>query len=253
MLESIWRVASVKSWHSSKLIKFHVVCYSTTEQARRKIELHRSKPTVSFVLICPTLKNSFNQQSAVVVTKLCATYGAFSSKPLGYEETGSLIAFEHGCPNNAPAIFIEASLSQRNYWSPLFSKRTTFDITAAHSREKTSLDTAPFETLGFQALPLSKKFQQASFARQTSILLLCALSKRHQHLKELTSIVRLPLWTLDEAFKYAARYQWIDEKHRLTAAGHRLLNRYINVATIKSYANNPKPYYYPKALRVPHK
>src|SRR5687768_11063137 len=55
-LDAAWRTASVKSWRSLGLMRFEVIAYSATELGLRRIQAHRSKPKVSIVVPCPTLR-----------------------------------------------------------------------------------------------------------------------------------------------------------------------------------------------------
>lgn len=61
---------------------------------------------------CPTLFNSFDEDLNEMV-ELCEEYGAHSKNPLGWKDTGALLAFEHGAPNNMPAIFVSEKTEAR--------------------------------------------------------------------------------------------------------------------------------------------
>lgn len=53
MLDSMWRVASIRSWYSGKFIKFWVIAYSGTASGIQCVRDHRFKPTVRVMTECP--------------------------------------------------------------------------------------------------------------------------------------------------------------------------------------------------------
>lgn len=60
--------------------------------------------------------DSFSQQEKDILKAYCVRTGA--SRPLGYEEIGSLIIFSHGVPNTTPAVLTHRS----DAWMPLFPR-----------------------------------------------------------------------------------------------------------------------------------
>lgn len=121
MLDSLWRVASIRSWKTGGYVEILVLCYSATERGRRVVERHRSKPKVELVRSCPTIFNSFNARNTEAVRELCKKFPPGALSPLGYKETGALIAFEHSCPNNVPAMFITTQKNRGAKWFALYS------------------------------------------------------------------------------------------------------------------------------------
>lgn len=132
LLDAMWNVASIRSWHSGKFIKFWVMAYSGTDIGVHNVRSHRFSPNVHIVNECPTLFNSFGEGKDEMI-ELCKKYGYFSKDPLGWKKTAALLAFEHGAPNNMPAIFVsgksrgqkmDAAVPQARYGNPLENSRS---------------------------------------------------------------------------------------------------------------------------------
>ncbi|MFC0269627.1 phosphoribosyltransferase-like protein, partial [Kushneria aurantia] len=125
-LDAFWSVCSVKSWWSGRIsngLSFGVVGYSATPAGRKRVKSHRLSPDVLIVAECPTIDTSFDEKQAREIKDICTKY-APSSGPigaLGFQNTGALIAFAHGAPNNVPRILYSFS----NSWTPLFARRKT--------------------------------------------------------------------------------------------------------------------------------
>lgn len=103
MLEAFRSVATLRSWRSYHLLRFHVVAYSGTEDG-----LHGSFQPVetrgTTVMGCPTFWNTFSGARRAEVLDLCKRYPPGHRHPYGFSNGGALIAFAHGMPNNAPPI-----------------------------------------------------------------------------------------------------------------------------------------------------
>lgn len=124
-LGAAWRVRSVRSWWSLGWLKFEVLCYSGTSGGIERIRKLMCKPTVRAVTGCPTIQTLEADKSQELM-RLCYKYGPKSKEktasPLGYNNTGALVVFQHGAPNNTPYLLHGASKK----WTPLFPRRTTF-------------------------------------------------------------------------------------------------------------------------------
>ena len=249
MLSSLWQVRSVRSWHSGKFIRTLVVCYSGTQSSFTNVQNHPSRPTVVQVLPCPTLDNAFDSQNAAAIKDLCNRYGQFHDRPLGYANVGALIAFEHSCPNNVPAVFIEESVSHTAPWQPMFEKRSTIKFARAASRASKQLNTLSLETLQYPAIATAPAYRKARTKKRNVILLLAALSRRRRHTCDLVSILSMSLWELSDALSEATELGLVDTHRRLTKAGLQQI-RTLELQG-SAVAPSPKNYYYPSVLRAP--
>lgn len=249
MLASLWQVHSVRSWHSGKFVRTWVVCYSGTPTGLANVQGHPSSPQVVQVLPCPTIDNAFNSLHSAALKDLCYLYGQFHIRPLGYGDVVALIAFEHSCPNNAPAVFIEASASHTAPWQPMFEKRSTIKLARAASRAPKHLNTLALESLKYSAIATAPAYRNASTEMRNIILLLAALSRRHRHTTDLVSILSLSLWELSDALSQATELGLVDTHRRLTKVGLQQIRTLVLNGT--PVAPSPKNYYYPTVLRAP--
>lgn len=124
-LTSLWKSASLRSWSSRGHVRLDVICFAATEEGRRRIEMHPSRPQVFQKIAAPTIKLT-GGANAFTFLDLIKRYGPRPSElkdmpRLGYGSVGALIAFGHGMPNNCPALFFKAG----KQWQPLFPGRTT--------------------------------------------------------------------------------------------------------------------------------
>ena len=122
-LDSVWRLATSKSWRSYGLMSYAVLAYSAMKNGVRRTKHHRSRPTVHFHCGCPTI-DQLPLADARAIKQLLRRYGpqprSDHKTPLGYQNGGALILFDHGIPNNAPLLLHE----QTPRWTPLFPKRS---------------------------------------------------------------------------------------------------------------------------------
>ncbi len=105
MLEAFAKVATIQSWRSYGLITFEVVCYSAAEWGAKIVAEHRLRPKMTIYAACPVVDETFKGAELKAIQHLCRKYPKGSKWPMGFNATGSLIAFSHGIPNNAPQIF----------------------------------------------------------------------------------------------------------------------------------------------------
>lgn len=255
MLDSLWQLRTVLSWHSLKLVRLHVLCYSATDIGMQNVRKHTSQALVEQVVACPTVKSSFSVRSAKQIIDLCERYGDFHKEPLGYKDVASLIAFEHGCPNNAPAIFVRESTKRKNPWSPLFESFETMNL----SRKRVAADPTEanlvLDTLQYHLITISEKYLCSSVEERNMVLLLAAISRKHRTVPAIIAITRLALWEIRDAVSRASSLNlMLEESLSLTAVGRRYLERLtIGNDTNNSSANiyTNELMYYPKALRAP--
>jgi hypothetical protein len=102
------------------------VAYAATAAGAKLLARHPSRPEIEFVRDCPTLESlAIPVSRAEEVKSLMTSYASLlthKNMPLGYKNIGSLLVFEHGCPNNAPAVFWSPPDTGK-HWQPLFPGR----------------------------------------------------------------------------------------------------------------------------------
>lgn len=270
-LEAAWRVRSVRSWWSGHFLQFAVVAYASTTRGSDCVQHHPCKPEVIHVMPCPTIDSSFSMTHAAAMKRLCETYDPTASDPgvapwafggtsLGYGNTGALLVFAHGAPNNIPLMFHKTSKRKRLPWTPLFPARVSATIDSrsfgvSMSREKIQ---KRLSKIGQLRLAKSKAVINAAIPTGEVFLTLGALS----HPKRLSDsavsrFTGMPTYKVASLCRLMASYGWIDSRRRLTDAGQgQLRHARKKVAQETRELFQPlvqmqqKPYY-PKSLRPP--
>jgi len=268
-LESAWLVRSVRSRWSGKLMKFAVMAYSATESGERSVARHPSRPAIHIVLPCPTIDNCFSLKVAEQMKTLCTTYDPTDGEPghgpwfwsgpsLGYGNTGALLVFAHGAPNNVPLMFHKASKLKRKSWTPLFPAR----VSAGISKEVFGIDltaesiSVRLANLGDKSLATSKAILKSDIGTGHAFLVLGALLQRSRlNDRELATRTGLKTYELTNILRKMAQYGWIDSQRRLTDQGYGQLahaRKQQHVAKRTKHVGNsiPEPYY-PSSLRHP--
>jgi hypothetical protein len=124
---SMWLNSTIRSWRSLQLIKTHAIAYSATLEGRRTVERARGKPEVNVERDCPTFyRMPWPSVDRREILDLIETYGHRTSMPMhanGYGGHATALVFEHGCPDNCPAILWAPPASGSN-WLPLFPRRS---------------------------------------------------------------------------------------------------------------------------------
>lgn len=248
MLDALWKVATIRSWASYKLISFEVVCYSATEWGLSHVRRHSTAPNIRTFAACPTLHEAFKGVELKEVEALCFKYPKKSRDWLGFRSTGSLIAFSHGIPNNAPAIFH----SSRGGWRPLFVGRSTqmTDLNAA-------ADTAADIEERSQALLGVRNAQHVlstASGEQWTYTMMVLLTIRGGSTSPMTisARTRVPLSRVDEVLALALKAGWLYPSMRLTPMGRRELRSLLRWGGDTSELAFPhSDLYFPKQLRAP--
>jgi hypothetical protein len=254
-LEAAWRVRSVRSWWSARANRglcFEVVAYAAASAGRAHVERHPSKPLVSLVTTCPTISSVGSYDSRKAMVALCNKYSPVkpsSFPPLGFGSAGVLIAFAHGIPNNAPAIFHKRSA----FWAPLFPARVT-SATRAEFSSDDDVETVRARLVALRQTRLaSAGWVAKAKPRVRNILLtLAALSRSPRTPEAVSGRTGLTVVEVEQALARGLAFGWIDGRNILTDAGH---------AELAAVREGQPPFevlpdqtdavYYPRSLRAP--
>lgn len=252
MLDSLWRLASVRSWHSSGYRKLLVLAYSGTDAGIEHVKRHPSRPKVHVVRTCPTIKSVFKGEAADQMISLCRRFPQNAREPLGFKDTGALMAFQHSCPNNVPAMFIEAGSKSQNQWQPLFPSRTTEGIDHVISADPAQQSSAALDALRLGNIARNESFLASTEDQQDVIRLLAAVFRGKRQTAEFVAASCLPYVRAIAAFDRALHQKLLTANGRLTPEGHAFVG-HLNQKTSASIPApaSPNPYYYPSSLRVP--
>lgn len=250
MLESLWKVASVKSWKSYDFIEFGIVSFAVTEHAKKLLESHQTKPKISTVMQCPTLKSLFNDYDYVRLSSLCRKYNPKKNEiHLGYGNQGVLIAYSHGVPNNMPSIFYDSKSS----WQPLFPNRTTNGVVE-------EMNTGDHSAHTNTAIQLMKNKSSAASTwlkrmNETAVELLSVMyetKNKPRSIQALSMRTGISITQTSKLLNLARYYGWIDKNNRLTDNGIEELS-YFNKPNKEIFTMESINYinYYPISLRTP--
>jgi hypothetical protein len=252
MLDSLWRVASVRSWVSSGYLRLSVFCYSATELGLREVRRHPGKPTVTKVRPCPTISNSFNLTDAITVENLCRRFPARAKEPLGFKDIAALIAFEHSCPNNVPAMFTQRELIKSATWNPLFPTRSADEFSQSHKDCADEEQLCLLEAIKCANIATNPAFTSATLAQRATILLLAAIYRGRRNSDDIVATTGLSLIALLDAWKVAQLQGLLTSSGRLTFSGLKLIvNLNRPTFTPPQVPITSKINYYPSSLREP--
>jgi hypothetical protein len=245
-LNAAWRLGSVRSWWSRRNqrgLHFEVLAFSGTEDGIARIERHACRPKVYVVARCPTIRSVFPPAQAAVMENLCKRYSPLPSRSLGFGESGALLAFGHGMPNNAPAILWKSSAK----WRALFPNRATisdsspFTSVPSEVQEKERLAlAAETATIGPAVIPVD-----------IETVVLSTLRRSPRHAEAVSGRLGLDLLAVQSAFDQLRKRGWINEFQQLTDRGRLVVRRLIKLDEKIPLPNRYEQPYFPKSLRMP--
>lgn len=254
MINSLWQVPSFRSWHSYKYTKIYVLCFASTQQGQAIIEKHSSKPKVLKVIECPTIYNSFNINDKCDVIELCNRYGTFSRAPLGYDNSGVLLSFEHSIPNNTPAILGRDHKKHNRSWSKLFPSPYQDRLPYRKLiRELSIIEQEIYTSLGFTNMiqVLDKKLYH--YKLRCSFLGLFLIMNGVRFDSDLLSFTKAPLFYIYTFLEESFLQGYLTYKGRaVTPLGKNVYNKLVFAEKLaKKHLESSKKFYYPQQLRAP--
>ena len=250
-LEAAWRTPSIVSWASYRLVRFEVVAYSGTEPGIEHVKNHSSHPAVHIVKGCPTISllPSLNRGRLI---KLCEDYCPREPRKemtaLGYKDTGALLVFAHGAPNNTPLLLHAAS----KRWHPLFRARSTINVYTGEPEQPEDWTDRTLLYLGETQLSKAGTLQHVDPPTQETILVLAALKRRPRNMRVASARTGLSLKVVYAAISRAMSAGFLTDDLRLTDAAYRELS-YLRKSnkTMQEIDEGNNSYYYPSMLRPP--
>jgi hypothetical protein len=251
-LNAAWRVFSFKSWWSGRRsngLTFDIVAYAATASGKSRVLSHRLSPCVRLVTECPTIDTAFDAEQATVIKRICAQYNphAGTADVLGYQNTGALIAFAHGAPNNCPRILHKSSAS----WTPLFARRVT---AATRSEFPNELDQQEIQqrlvNMRHKRLSEGHDWSRAAKGTLETYLVLAALSHPPRTIEVVARRTGLTFLETESFLFKAIANAWVDKHYRLTDQGQAHLRAAKKKRRVALPVGSVKMYY-PSALRVP--
>ncbi len=251
-LEAAWRVSSVRSWHSLKLLNFEVIAYSATILGEKRIKRHPCRPSVFYVQPCPTIDTTFPKDVANRIKALCIKYDPIDHdvvRSLGHGGTGALLVFAHGAPNNSPRIFYKNTKK----WIPLFPSRVTAEFRSKFEKDY-SLKTITKKMERMKQTRLSKSLYliTAHPDARLLILVLAALTRGPRFDDALCTKTGLTIPEIKKLRGQLHSFAWIDANQHVTDEGYRQLD-YAKLWQPSRFTVDFEvgESYYPQMLRAP--
>ena len=256
-LSYIWKSKTLRSWHSLKLISFRAIAYSATTVGQRKVQRTKASPIVCTVRDCPTFHEMpWPKQVRRRRLNLIKRYGALTSDshiPLGYKENAAALVFEHGCPDNCPAIFwsVESSVGS---WQPLFPKRSVLPAEASAFPPEIAAHHPTFTLIraGQKRLARSGAFEKLGPLSQQMIVTLALAAKGLRSRTSISYATGLSIEACDTLLSRCVEWGLLTPKFRITEAGA------AELAAARNSKADPDrlppkgvDYYYPRQLRGP--
>jgi hypothetical protein len=254
-IKAIWQDRSIRAWWSLGYIQFLAIAYSGTDTGLRRVRRARCRPQTEIVRSCPTYKTMpWPASIRDAFMQLCRKYARRTSRPrmgLGYGGTMAALIFEHGSPNNAPAILWAPSNDNRR-WKPLFPDRTVLPPEASGFPPEIAgrdLTTVLLEA-GQKNLALSGALSRRGRTGATVLVVLALVAKGIRKVSALGYATGLSSRDCARVLDRCVRWGFLTQTYRVTAAGIAELR---HARTITSATTGIPPRgeddYYPKQLR----
>ncbi|GJD76519.1 phosphoribosyltransferase-like protein [Methylobacterium goesingense] len=246
MLEAFRAVATLRSWGSYPKIKYYVVAYSSTHAGLRAVNKSPLHPDVRFVVGCPTVRTVFRGKIFDDIVALCKKFPGKHSSPLGHRNTGALIAFEHGAPNNSPRILHSTARG----WIPLFKGRSTVLVGRNFpSSESDMIARRIGRLLGVRD---AQNYLGNIKSRQwiTTMVVLKSIAGGLHSSQDISSYSGLRLDEVEDVLTRGVDAHWVSTRGALTPLGRRELSRLRDRRRRSpELPFSFRPYYYPTQLR----
>jgi len=249
-----WKNRRLRSWHSLHLLSFVAVCYSSTEVGRKTVE-RGTRAKVVLRRECPTFgdlpwSKTVKEEARVLLYK----YGKRTEDGyfyFGFGDAGAALVFEHGCPDNCPAIFWSQG-KPLSSWSPLFPKRSvTLSVASAFPHEIANHElSGVLLDAGEKKLAMSGALSRRGPIGEQILTILGLLAQGVRNRSAFSYATGLPALKCAQVVERCIKWQFVTPRMRLTAAGYREL-QYARVftGTKNKVPDKGSDVYYPTQLR----
>ena len=250
-LAALWASRSVRSWWSREDIKFVLVSYAVTDEGAKSLTKLKFAPALMYNRICPTLRSlPWSNDRKAEVSDLCTKYGAKLAARrfvFGFQGSAALMVFEHGCPNNVPAILWVGKKSEA--WEPLFPEKTVLPLEgSAFPPEIVRRD--PISLLvDVGQERLAARLQKAPPISYETILILAYAGKGIRTTSALSFATGLNEEECKRLIQLCVEWGFLTSRLRLTSPGAAELKAAQRAARLKEVAQIGTDNYYPTMLR----
>ena len=251
-LDSFWRERTIVSWLSGKQIKFHVVAYSGTKEDIGYIKKHKSKPQIHIYQGAPTFNSSsWSRDKKEKVKTLCREYDSIVNKGREnvwrrYGERMVTMIFEHGCPNDTPAILWSNNF-EGNDWDGLFPNHTISSSTTSIFPPEIAKG---YPVQALQEYEQWRMTNSGGLLRKMTLTVLDLISKGQRKSSTISCATGLDIKNCERLIKECIEWSLITKQREITDKGQAKLSRTRKLKTEQSFCfNRGTDYYYPKQLR----
>jgi hypothetical protein len=256
-VHSLWREATLKSWHSFGWLQFECLAYTATELGEKTVGKLTLRPAVHLFQSCPTFSSMpWSTSDRDQAEQLFRTYAKRTSRPkmpLGYKDTAVSLVFEHGCPNNAPAVFW-ARTTPKSAWIPMFPARSVLSAEAtAFPPELTRPESrTTLERAGQKRLARSAALKRPGPLGEEIILLLALIAKGVRRRSALAHALGLSTARCAALVERCSNAGLVGHTLRITAQGRAELEHSRVVMQPDGVPALGEDSYYPTQLRGTH-
>jgi len=248
-LDALWKIKSVKSWVSRRLVDFTVVAVAATRSGEAAIRAHRLKPTVRKVYVAPVISAASKDPNVVEWRRLIATVGPSSGRGAargGFGDEPCLVAFSYRIPNNTPALIHESD--PKVPWRALYQGGIPDDLASAFGvLDEREVVNAAIEATGVSLSP------DLSLKEQRTVLVLSQIKGRLKpgQSEAIAQDTQMSLPTVESTLTEAKTRGLLDEQGRLTDAGQMTVRSGQAGDRKRPVVPTEAEPYYPWAPRVP--
>jgi hypothetical protein len=249
---ALWASRTIRSWWSREDIKFVLVSYAVTEEGAKSVTKLKYAPSLDYNRVCPTLSSlPWSRERKAELSDLCIKYGtklAARRFILGFQGSAALLVFEHGCPNNVPAI-LWAGPKKGEVWESLFPEKTVLPAEgSAFPPEILRRD--PISLLvDIGQKELAARIQKAPPVSPETLLILAYAGKRVRKSGALSFATGLSEEECKRLIQLCVEWGFLTTRFRLTSAGAAELEAAQRADRFKNVAPIGTDNYYPTMLR----
>lgn len=256
-LDSLWLEPTLKSWWSTKLIRFHVLAYAATDHGTKSVQHHKCTPEVSVHRDATSFEMlPLSLEKKELIRRLCKDYGARALKGsknmwFGYKQGMCSIVFEHGCPNNTPAILWDMREGTTS-WVGLFPHRTiSSEIASVFPPEIVRGDSvATLMDVGQTRLAKSGALSRTGTTGQIILLVLALIAKGYRKRATISFATGLSAKECERIIERCIRWKFLTPQRRLAPQGLAELEAARKfTAKNQTTVDRGSDYYYPRQLR----
>ncbi|GAA0962267.1 phosphoribosyltransferase-like protein [Virgisporangium aurantiacum] len=249
------RNATIRSWRSYHLLRFHLVTYAWSPRAEQAVGQHvmLDGPPRAVEYGLDFDSAPWDDDDRVRVRQLCKTYALNTSKALGYRKSEGTLAMVHTAPNNLPNILFEGKRQDGEPWISFFPE--------GHRRlaPVQQLELGGYRPPGLSLASLAARAGNERLAEgklvdlprtQPLMLVLAQISCGVRRPDHLTLELSLSSFEVSSILKTARELQFVDDHLHLTDRGHEeLRHAQMRPRRVTLHLQGSDEPYYPVTLR----